>query len=211
MPISYPYAQDFLQDLLDISELTFDLQRFDEEAGTGDGRFWATEMARPLWVAELSLIRIEWEDARRINARVRALQGSAKELLFTDPTYQPAFDPGAAVTVSAINATRDTIALSGLPAFHSMRDGDQISIAWGAGNTRRYLAEISGEYEANGSGVMSGISVYPFLPLGITNGAAVEARAPQCKMFVAKDGFQPYGFTSANLSTTATLKLMQRP
>lgn len=208
MAISFPYSLDFLWGILDPSTITVTLRRFDEESGSGDGRFWSAELSRPLWEVEASLIDIHWEEARRINARFRALAGMGGSMLFSDPSYEPEFDAGPDVTVSSISADRSALTLAGLPPFHGLRGGDAFSVAWGDG--RWYYTEVAEDMMATELGVIGPVSVHPYVPLGLSAGLAVNLRTPTMKMYLQKDGFTPYSYTAGQRASGASIRLRQR-
>lgn len=203
-----PYPLAFLTDQLRAAEVTQNLQRFDEQSGSGDGRVWATELARPLWQVSIKLAACETLAARRIDARLRALRGSQESFLWADPSYAPPYDPGDRVIVSAISAERVSVTLSGLPPHYPLRPGDRFSVAWGGG--RQYLAEIAEEVIASNTGVAAGVFVYPYLPLGIAPGAAAELLRPVMRAFVPPGGHTPYTALPGGYASGGSLQLLQR-
>lgn len=206
--LSFPYALSFLSDVLRMGSVGFHLMRFDEQSGSGDGRIWTAELARPIWQVSLPLTRCKWDQARRIDARLRALQGSKRDLLWADPTYQTTSNPGAGVTVSTIAADRASVTLAGLPPNYNLRAGDRFSIPWGGG--RHYLAEVAEDVVASGAGVAAGVGVMPFVPLGIANGAAANLIMPTLKLFIPPGGHTPYTAMLGGYSEGASLTLLQR-
>lgn len=207
--LSFPYSLSFLSDVLRMGSVGLHLRRFDEQSGSGDGRIWTTELARPLWQANVPLARCGWDQARRIDARLRALQGSKRDFLWADPSYQTASKPGSGVTVSTIAADRASVTLAGLPPYYNLRAGDRFSIEWGVG--RHYLAEVAEDVVASSAGVAAGVGVMPFLPLGIANGALANLAAPTVKLFIPPDGHTPYTAMLGGYSEGASLTLLQRP
>lgn len=209
MAINFPYALSFLTDILDINMSQMHLRRFDEMSGTADGRFWSAELASPLWEADVKLISIHWDEARRVNARIRALAGSGGEFLWTDPSFEPEFDAGGPVTISAISADRTAVTLAGLRPLHGVRSGDMLSI--NHSDDRIYLGEFSEDSMAEVNGILPMISIMPYLPMNIGVGAVVELNMPVVKMFIDKDGFTPYSFEGGKLAGGASIKMLQRP
>lgn len=209
MTLSFPYSAEFLSDLLDINSSTFHLRRFDQESGSGDGRFWATELATPLWEAEVQLNLIHWDEARRINARIRGLAGMKGTFLWSDPSFRPEFDPGTSVTITGISADRTAINISGLPPLYGVRGGDTFSAQWSGGD-RYYLAEFAEDAVANSSGIITNLSVMPYVPLSITTGQSINMRNPVVRMMIDKDGFTPYSFTGGQLASGASIRMVQK-
>ncbi|RRH71991.1 hypothetical protein [Falsigemmobacter faecalis] len=205
---SFPYALAALTDHLRAAEATQELRRFDEQSGSGDGRVWAQELARPLWQAGIKLVPCRTLEARRIDALLRSLAGSQGTFLWADPSYAPPYDPGDAVVVSAIASDRASVTLTGLPPHYVLRPGDRFSVAWGGG--RQYLAEVSDETWASNTGVASGVAVYPYLPLGISAGASANLLRPVMTAFVPPGGHTPFTSLPGGISSGGALQLLQR-
>lgn len=206
--LSFPYALGFLADLLRVSQVSQTLARFDEQSGSGDGRIWTAELSRPLWQVEISFAACKTSYARMIDARIRALRGSQYAFLWSDPSHRLLSNPGAGAVLTAISTARDGVTLSGLPPYYRLRAGDTFSVAWGGG--RQYLAEVAETMVASSTGVLAGVGVMPFVPLGIGIGAAVELRRPVLKVFVPPSGHTPFAAMPGGTSSGGALKLMQR-
>lgn len=203
-----PYPLAFLTDQLWVAEVTQNLQRFDEQSGSGDGRIWATELSRPLWQAVVKLVPCQTEEARLIDARLRALQGSQESFLWADPSYSPPYDPGDWVHLLAVSADRSHVTLTGLPPHYPLRPGDRFSIEWGGG--RQYMAEISNEIHASNIGLAAGVSVYPYVPLGISSGVSVNLLRPVMRAFVPPGGHTSYTALPGGISSGGAIQLLQR-
>ena len=214
MAVASTYPLSFLSDILrEDGAVTLDLQRNDELSGGGDGRYWAAELARPIWTVSLNLAALGRgcvPRAREIDAKIRAL-GVNRAFLWCDPTYGGPSNGAVAgpVTVASISADRTAIAFAGLPAGFTLAPGDRFSIAWGSG--RYYMAELTEAKVANGSGVTAQIGVYPYPPLSIAAGAAVEMAAPVIKAIVPPKGHKPYGYIRDFVAQGATLTMLQKP
>lgn len=204
----YPLA--FLSDLLRHQSLTLDLLRFDEQSGSGDGRFWAARLATPLWQVTAPMIVRDRFAAAEISAKIRALDGMRRQFLFEDKSYSPASGgvPGSSVKIASISADRTAIALNSLPAGYRVTAGDRMSIAWGSG--RYFFAEFAETVTANGSGVTAQIAIMPYLPQSIATGAAVELARPRLKAIVPPGGFTPFTDIPGRLSQGASLILLQK-
>ncbi|RRH69962.1 hypothetical protein [Falsigemmobacter faecalis] len=205
---SFPYALAALSDHLRAAEVTQELRRFDEQSGSGDGRVWAQELARPLWQVSLKLVPCETLEARRVDALLRALRGSQESFLWADPSYAPSYDPGDLVVVSAISSDRSTVNFTGLPPHYPIRPGDRFSIEWGGG--RQYLAEVAEETIASNTGMASAVAVYPYVPLGIAPGASANFLRPVMRAFVPPGGHTPFTALPGGISSGGALQLLQR-
>ena len=210
MALSYPYALDFLAKCLIGPEIPLVLQRFDEMSGSGDGRFWAAQLASPLWGASYSLYAKHPAHAREINAKVNALDGVSKTFLWCDPYYPgPASGVTAglgSVTVSAIRADRGAIALTGLPSGFTLTAGDFVSITFSSG--RVYFGQFAEGGNANASGVLAQRELRPYLPQGIATGATVQLVRPYFKAIVTE--YQPFANYRGNWGQSASISILQK-
>lgn len=210
MALSYPYALDFLSKCMTGPEIPLTLQRFDEMSGSGDGRFWAVQLAAPLWSASYPLYAKHPAHAREINAKINALDGMSKTLLWCDPYYTgPASGVVAGlgvVAVSTIRADRGAIAMTGLPAGFVLTAGDYFSITHGSG--RVYFGQFAEGGTANGAGVIAQREVRPYLPQGISSGATVELVRPYFKAIVAE--YQPFANFRGKWGQSASISLLQK-
>ena len=208
MALVQPYPLDFLSDILRLGDVKWNVQRSDETSGSGDGQFWAAEMARPLWTVDLTLGAYYLRFSREVDAKIRAL-GVNRPMLFADPTYEPARggDPGNAVTIASIGDKRVTLALAGLPADYEVTPGDRLSIV--SGETY-YFGEFSEGATASSEGETGEIAIFP--PLFFANGAGdpVEMTRPVLKATVVVDGHTPYTANLGRTASGASLSLRQK-
>ncbi|WP_273687370.1 hypothetical protein [Ketogulonicigenium vulgare] len=211
MTVSYPYALGFLSDRLRANQVQLSIARFDERSGSGDGRIWAAQLAPPLWQLNLSLAARSAEDARALDARLHALDGSRGTFLWRDPTYRPAggFVHGLeAVQITAISDDRTAISLSGLPVGYEIYAGDRIGISFGEG--RQYFATFAEDAIAGASGAVRPVGVFPYLPFGVNVGAAVELVAPVLKVIILPGGYTGFTQMPGGYGQGASLSLIQR-
>lgn len=209
MALTTPYPLAFLSDVLKRVDVTFSLKRNDELSGSGDGRYWSAELARPLWQIAVTMSARWNAEARAVDAKIRALAGTRGSFLFSDPSYAPAggVAPGSGVTVASIAADRTSITLSGLPAGYPLTAGDRLSVS---ASGRVWFAEISDSVVAKITGVTDALPVYPVAPLWLTTGMAVELANPFLKVFVPPDGHTPFTSHPGFYSDSAALSLLQR-
>lgn len=206
------YSLADLSDLLPIADVQWPVLRSDEFSGAGDGSQWASEMAPPIWSADVALAQRPKAEAKRIEARVNALSGPIGTMLFCDPwRAYPAADPkggllgASVVTVSDIASGRRSITLVGLPAGYVLTEGDRLSINYGSG--RVYYGEISAPAVSDAAGLAQ-VDVFPGLPLTIAVSDAVTLKRPAMKCFIA--GWSPYTTTLGRVASGASLRLIQR-
>lgn len=214
MALTIPYPLAFLADCLIGPEVAVTLQRFDEQSGSGDGRFWSAELARPLWTASWALYSKGAARAREVDAKINALDGTQGTFLFAPPFYSgPA--AGAAGSLGAVKVSgiqisdRGALSLSGLPAGQKITPGDYLSIAYGTG--RYYFGQFVEGGTASGTGqITAGLTVRPYLPLPIAANATVELAKPRFKAFVTD--YRPHAISGrGRWGQGATISIMQRP
>lgn len=214
MAITYPYSIEYLADTLTITDVVWDIQRNDELSGTGDGRVWQSELAPPLWTANITLAPAYHEQAKPIAAKIRKLNGSQEAFYLYDPTSKyPFLDPDGTilgssnVTVSTISAGRNAFSLSGLPAGYQLSIGDRMQIDYGTGRTA-YL-EVSEPVTAASNGTTPVFEVFPYIPVGIQGNASVNFKKPACKMIIFPGGHN-IGSSMYRITTGASFKAIQK-
>lgn len=181
--------------------------------GLSNDSVWAAEMASPLWQASVSMAGRVSSQARLIDSRVRSL-GANGTFLWADSGYAgPASGltvelAQASVAVSAINTDRTELRFSGLPAGFALSAGDRFSIEWAAG--RFYMAELSEGRIATSAGVIASVDVYPFPPLGLMVGKAVNLVRPTFKAMVPPNGYTPFTYQPGSIAQGASLNILQK-
>lgn len=210
MALSFPYALSFLADCLGGPSVPLQLQRFDEMSGSGDGRFWAAQMAPPLWAASYGLYAKRVAHAREINAKVYGLDGLSKPFLWAPPYYPgPASGVTAglsAITVSGIRGDRGAIALAGLPASFILSAGDYLSITFST--NRVYFGQFVEGGTASTGGTLGQREMRPYLPQGVSAGASVELLRPYFKAMVTE--FQPFTPSRGKWGQNASISILQK-
>lgn len=205
----FPLA--FLGDRLCVRGVTIDQARQDEMSGSGDGRYWSAQLAKPLWRFQIDLHDQHAAKAREINAKVWALNGTQRGFVFADPTYVPASGatslPG--VTVASISADRTSIGLAGLPVNQRVSWGDYFSIFWN--NSRFHFGAFAEEARSGALGSVANIAVTPWVSHGVEVGMPVELIRPRCKVIVPPGGFTPYSFhRNQRWGSGASLSVLQK-
>lgn len=212
MALTFPYPLAFLSAHLCTTDgVQLEIMRNDEQSGSGDGRYWTAQLARPLWKATLTLAAKHAADARALNAKIWALDGTKNAFLWSDPSYSGATGgaAGTGVTVSAISTDRTRVSLTGLPASFAIAAGDRLSISYGSG--RVYYGTFAEDRTASSAGAAASTAVFPYIPAGVSVGDAVEMDKPFFKAFVPPDGFTPYPVNPKyKWAEGASLTLLQR-
>lgn len=212
MALSYPYALDFLSKCLIGPSIPLNLQRNDEMSGSGDGRFWSTQLAKPLWTASYGLYAKSAAHAREINAKVYGLDGAQKTFLWCDPYYPGPADGTTglgSVVVDNIVADRSRIALSGLPAGFTVAAGEFFSITHSSG--RVYFGTFCEDATASGAGVTPNREIRPHLHLGVSAGASVQLVRPYFKAIIPPGGYTPFANSRFGWGDSASITVLQKP
>lgn len=212
MALTFPYPLDFLSDYVRKETVSLSIQRNDEMSGSGDGRYWTAQLSRPLWTASMSLKKASRFLAREIDAKIIALNGSANTLLWADPSYEPMFGTTvelamSSIVVSGIKSDRTAISFSGLPPGFMICTGDRFSVNYSG---RYYYASFSEDAQANASGSTSQVSVFPYVPMGMSAGASCEFIRPVMKCFIPPSGYTEYTMEYGDYAQGASLTLLQK-
>lgn len=217
MTLTYPYSLAWLSDILPISAVTWSIKRNDTLSGQGYGRIWQTEMAPPLWVADIELDDATFtRDAKRYAARIRALHGAQEAFFLCDPISPwPAADwRGASIagytpSILLAGADRSSLALAGLPAGYKLTEGDKFSLSYFVAPQRFGFFEVSEPVVANGLGETPLFSVFPHLPEGPAAGMAVTLVKAACRMIIEPDSHNP-GRARRTLTEGARFRVIQK-
>lgn len=209
MALSYPYSVNFLANCLTGERIPLQLQRNDELSGSGDGRYWAAQLSRPLWSASYSLYAKSAAHAREINAKIYGLDGSTGTFLWCDPYYEgPAAGDYAGVDsieIASLSSDRTRITFTNMPAGFEFTAGDYISVAYGT--DRYYFATLC---EGGGSGGAPR-EVRPAVPLGVSVGDTVTVSKPVFKAIIPPNGFTPFASFRGRWGDSASITVLQKP
>lgn len=213
MAYSFPLSLASLADLLRISAVTWDVQRFDEYSGTGSGHDIQAELAKPKWLADIELAPDYHNGIKQIAAVFRKLQGSQNAFMLHDPLSRyPQSDAdgtalgASAVQINTVGTDGHSLRLKGLPTTYQLTIGDKGQINFGSG--RVYFFEVSETVTAV-AGVTPSFEVFPHLPEGIAINQAVILSRPACKMILLPGSFNP-GQGTALHTRGARFKAIER-
>lgn len=208
-PLSY------LNDILCIESIVFNVMRNDELSGTGDGRIWQAELAPPLWDCTVNVAPNYHDDAKQVAARIRALEGSKEPFLLVDPISKtPQSDKAGAFsdmvnTIISISSNGKLISINGFPPNFKLTFGDKFSIIYGSNRDKYSFHEVAGEVSANANGQITNIPVFPFIPPSIiVNDVATFYDAP-CKMVIYPDTFHA-GTSTSHITSGLTFRAIQK-
>lgn len=205
-------------DLLPVAPGTvWSQKRNDELAGTGGADSIPIEQASPLWSGQVMLDWSRWPDARRLAARIRALEGSLYNFLMPNPIAQyPATDPAgltlgaSVVTILAVGGDNKSMRFEGLPPGYQLGWGDMAEVVFSANPVRRYVFELHGDAVAAGDGKTALAPVHPHLWPGVNVGATVNFLRPAAKMFIVA-GTLKEGAIRSGIVDGMSFSVLQRP
>lgn len=217
MTVTYPYSLEWLADILPISSAVFDIKRNDKISGQGRGRIWQSELADPLWIADIELDDATYtRDAKRYAARIRKLHGAQEAFFLYDPVSQyPASDPNgsilgaAAVSIASIGADSASLSLTGLPAGYQLTDGDKFCLTYGTTPTLYAFFEVSEPVVADAAGTTPEFGIFPHISTGIVAGMAVTLARPYCRMVIEPESHRP-GRARRTLTEGAGFRAIQK-
>lgn len=200
-----------IYDHLPIEDGAFTIQRNDELSGIGSGVVFQSELAPPLWAANISLALMYAGQARSVSARLRSLDGALQPFLMCDPIADyPQGDPDGALiagaTVTVVSASGFSLSLTGLPAGYRLTVGDKIQIT-SSGKTS--FVEVSQNVTANGAGNTGAFNVFPRLPSIVGSGNAVTLAKAACPCVMVPGSFKP-GTASGNIVTGMSFSVVQK-
>ncbi len=188
MALSFPLSTAQFFDLLPIR--AFRMKPADNRAfsETGGGELIAAGRGQRLWQGEVTLDLDIHAQIAGLDAKLSLLEEAGASFLMYDPRKPfPAADPdgsilsGSSPVIATLNANNRELTISGLPAGYVLTEGDLIGWTYGASPLRYTLHRIVTGGTANGSGVSPSIEVSPFIPNGVSTGAAVSLIRPPIK------------------------------
>ncbi len=161
-----------------IGEVEFELARLVRHAPERGGRVVSVMLGQPAWVGRFRTVPLWGARQGEWRAFLASLKNGARTFLAGDPerpypfAYLAGFggltraggaDPfdGAPLTWS-LNAERDVLSLTGLPAAFAVTVGDYAGLSWSDG-ARRFLVRALENATGDSGGEVS-FQVEPFLP-----------------------------------------------
>lgn len=176
----------------------FQIARADYASPTPDGGGGGVTAGFPRWRMSATLANATADEIEEWIAFLDTLRGSQRLFLGRDLTrpYPKAYPNGfagmtragggdfsGAATSWSINTEGDVIALTGLPAGLSLGLKDYVGFTWETGESaRRALVRVVEPCTANGSGVLTGLSVEPAVPGLVPEDAVAVLNKPDCLM-----------------------------
>lgn len=190
----------------------FELQRVDYASPEASGRFGGVQAGFPLWSAVYTLTNQTEDESDDWRAFWSQLRGSVRRFYGYDFARQypkeyadgfsgltraggGSFDGTATSWTESVNADGDQrVTLNGLPANFVISKGDYIGFSYTAtedavaGLTWHFLVRAVEAKTANGSGVLSTLTVEPPLPDWLSSASATAyLNQPKCVMAMIPD------------------------
>lgn len=176
---------------------SFEIARVDYATARADGRINSVSAGFPLWSLSITLNNGDADETDEWRAWVPGQRGSSRLFFGSDLTrpFPKAYRQGfagmtraaggqfsGAATGWSVNADRDVVTLSGLPANFVFSLNDYIGFKWTTGGSaRRALVRAVESATASAGGILS-VTVEPAVPT-LTPGTAVAyLDKPDCLM-----------------------------
>lgn len=195
------------------TEAEFDDQRYEENSVQGSGNNIPVELASPKWRVYIGFTDLTRDESMFLETKLRKLNGQQGWFMIYDPRRRyPKMDPAGSiigsnnVQVNSIPTDRQSLSVKGLTAGYVLSQGDKGQITF-AGGDRNYFFEFSESATANGSGVISGVQVWPPVPLSISANAVINLKKPACKVSLSSKSI---GRSSSHWATGARIEAMER-
>src|SRR5690554_1374682 len=118
-----PYPVSFIADLLRVPQRSFRLEVRQEHSTLGSGEILVADLAPARWVADIQTVPMRGQQARTLQSRLEALDGSINAFYLYDPwKCVPASDPrgdilgSSSVEIGTLGSNNKSLTLSGLPS-----------------------------------------------------------------------------------------------
>lgn len=213
MALTFPLD---LGPLLHVMQVRFWLQTAQQRSLLANGDVLVADVAPSYWMAEMTLINMDFRDAKALQAKFEALDGSKNPFYLYDPRCEyPAEDPGgyiigaATPVVSSVSGNNKEMTITGLPGGYVLTAGDMFHVNYGPSNQRRFLGRVITGGIATGGSVS--IEFRPHVEVtNMLNGKTISFVRPSAKMKLIPDSFEP-GVTRQVLTSGMSFQASQVP
>lgn len=213
MAYSFPLTLAQFQDLLPLDGVTVDLPGALSYSETGGGHLLPARQGSRLWRGQIDLMSDGPDAIEPILALIDILREPAASFLVGSAVRQyPKADPdgsilgAATVTVGSKDANNREMTLSGAPAGYVISAGDHLSIAYGTSPVQyAYFRVVTGgTFTGAPTAVTGNIEVAPFIPGGVSAGAAVTLIKPRMKAILRSDEFTAPRYSGGAMLASGT-------
>lgn len=214
MTIANPMPIEDLADRLLVSSVSWSLAVNQQLSGLGSGQILVADLAPALWSGDAETVEMYHREARRIEARINALDGALGSFHLYDPRFiGPYADPDGAMlgeSVVQIAALPDakSISLKGLPAGYELTEGDYLAFDYGD-PVKRAFHELSEAVTADSSGIAPAAQVRPAIRPGASVDTIVTLVRPAMKCLIKPGSLTVHG--TGKGTTVIGFSVMQRP
>lgn len=197
MVFANPLPAADLADLLGIESANWRLGDQQEYSAVGNGEIIAADLGVRYWVADCTTKPYRHTEARGIQARFEALNGSLNSFYLYDPQgCYPAADPGglilgtSAPVIHTVAGSNKELRVSGLPADYVITIGDLLAFDYGSPE-RRALHRVLATVTADSAGLTPLFEVRPHIRPGTVAGDVVLLSKPAAKVKIIPGTFSP--------------------
>lgn len=195
----------------------FDLYpRFNQQvSGVGSGEVYKSSLGPTLWEGHFKFQPLDQQQAYEYDTVLHLLEYSGARIITRDFRRDgPKNDPngttisGSTLVIDSFNLSANEITISGFPAGYVLVPGDAIGFTYGTSPTRYayHLTPFGGT--ADGTGVMSGLTVSPSLVSGVQAGDPVSVYKPELKTVAIPGSFE-YGKTEGQIRRGMGFRFVQ--
>lgn len=205
-----------LGDILRMSTIRTRLVDVQEISGLRSGQIVVADLAPKYWEFDISVITMDSDTARRVQAVIESLGGSIGSFYLGDPrAAYPAADRGgvmlgaSTVQIASLNSNNYELTLKGLPPGYKLTPGDMLDFDYGS-PSKRALHRIYYGGIADGSGVTPVLRVAPHIEPGAAVDAVVTLIQPSALVKMVPGSFDP-GVGRQNITSGMGFKCRQVP
>lgn len=219
MAWTYPLSlADFYDKLrIAVPGRNWELARFDQMSGLGNGQPLSAELASPLWRLPVQLVAMDNDEADQILAMLEMLNHPGRAFYFSNPKREyPAYDPTGSIlgsstpAIHTLESNNRQMRVSDLPSGYRLTQGDMLAFDYGPlGEKRRALHRITETVTASSGGLTPLFEVFPHVRSGALVGDLIMLSNPAVLASVV-----PGSFASGTADTVntqgITFEVMQR-
>lgn len=214
MALSFPYTVPQFAEILRMSSIKPRLIGEQQVSGMSGGNLLVADLAPKRWEFDVTLITMESDVARGIQALIEALDESMNDFEMYDPSaaYPIADRDGSilgssAVKINTLNGNNKELTLKDLPPAYVLSSGDLLHFDFGSPANRALHRVVVGG-TANGSGVSPSLEVRPHILPGAAVNAAVTLIKPAARVKMIPGSFDP-GMRRQHITTGMGFKCRQ--
>ena len=218
MALTFPFALTSFANLLPKTSVRFDLKYQQEMSGLAVGQVIVADLGPAFWEAEITMINLQNDDWRALQALVLALDGGLNDFYLYDPRCAyPQYDPdgsklgSSTITNTNVASNGKVMDFTGFPNNYKINPGDMFSFDYGSGNAYRALHMVVNGGTANSSHDLNNVEFRPHLDdPSLATGKTMDFIKPAGR-FKMIPGTYDTGAARQMMTTGMTLKARQIP